>query len=131
MNSKLRIGIVTLFILVIFLFGNITSHSQGNEFIIKLKSGGEITTNNILIEAGIVYYIFSSYGEKKVGISQSAIAKILEREKSGTVKALDIPLKSENYARGSLAKKDGINQSLNNRSNQTHINNRKSLDDEE
>ncbi|MBL7174891.1 MAG: hypothetical protein ISS66_03595 [Desulfobacteraceae bacterium] len=118
MNSKMRIGIVIIFTLVIFQLGIITSHSQGNKFIIKLKSGVEITTRNILIEEGVVYYIFSSYGEKKVGIAQSAIAKILERKRSGAVRTINIPLKSKRYSKGKLAKQKGITKSLNKRSDQ-------------
>ena len=116
MNSKMRIGIVINFTLVFFQLVIIPSHSQGNEFIIKLKSGVKISTSNILIEEGVVYYIFSSYGDKKVGIAQSAIAKILERKRSGALRTIHIPLKSKRYSRGTLAKQRGITKSLNKRS---------------
>ena len=76
------------------------SYSQESEFIIKLKNGMEITTWHILIEEGVLYYGFSSYGKRKVGIATSAIAKILERKRSGEVKTINIPFPSKTIAKG-------------------------------
>ena len=110
MKSKTRIGIVIISICFVLQIGITNSHSQGTEFIIKLKSGVEIKTKSILIEDGIVYYIFSSYGKKKVGIGKDAIQKIFERKRSGDLRPINIPLPPKTYAKGQFEKQKDHNK---------------------
>ena len=81
------------------------SYSQEKVFIITLKNGMEIKTPNILIEKGVLYYLFSSYGKRKAGIATSAIAEILERKRSGEKITIHIPPPSKTIAKGKLAEK--------------------------
>jgi len=102
--------IVIISVCLVLQVGVKYSYSQESEFIIKLKNGIEIKTWNILIEEGVLYYVFSSYGKRKVGIATSAITKILERKRSGELKTINIPPPSKTFAKGKLAEKRYINE---------------------
>lgn len=109
--NAIRLIIVIISVCFVLQVGVKYSYSQGSEFIIKLKNGMEIKTWNILIEEGVLYYMFSSYGKRKVGIATSVITKILERKRSGEVKTINIPPPSKTIAKGKLAKKRYIKNS--------------------
>jgi hypothetical protein len=87
------------------------TYSQERGFIITLKNGKEIKTFNILIEKGVLYYRFSSYGKRKAGIATSAVSQILERKKSGEIETINIPPPSKTVAKGKLAEERYIDKS--------------------
>jgi ribosomal protein L35AE/L33A len=79
-TMKFVCKIITV-IISIFIFshlGVMQAHSDESTFLIKLKNGAEIATNQYEIEDDIVYYRFSSYG-RCVGIGKRYIDKIIER----------------------------------------------------
>jgi len=108
--NAIRLIVVIISICFVLQAGVKYSYSQERMFIITLKNGMEIKALNILIEKDILYYLFSSYGKRKAGIATSAIAKILERKRSGEVKDIDIPPPSKTIAKGKLAEKRYIDK---------------------
>ena len=108
--NAIRLIIIIISVCFVLQVGVKYSYSQGSEFIIKLKNGMEIKTWNILIEEGVLYYMFSSYGKRKVGVATSAITKILKRKRSGEVTTINIPPPSKTIAKGKLAEKRYINK---------------------
>ena len=107
----IRLIFVIILICFVLQTGEKYSYSQEKGFIITLKNGMEIKTFNILIEKGMLYYMFSSYGKRKAGIATSAIAKILERKRSGEVNNINIPPPSKTIAKGKLVEKTYLDKS--------------------
>jgi len=97
--------IVIISVCLVLLTGAEYAYPQKSKFIIRLENGMEIKTDNILIEEGVLYYQFSSQGKRKVGIATSSIARILERNRSGELKRIEIPPQSKTVVRGELAEK--------------------------
>ena len=54
--------------------------AEGNTYLIKLKNGGEIICDKMSFEGDTLFYKFSSYGRKKVGISKNAVKGIFVRK---------------------------------------------------
>ena len=102
---KIRTFIIIISVCFVLQVGEKYSYSQESEFIIKLKNGMEIKTWNILIDKGILYYIFSSTGKREVGIATSAITEILERKRSGELSTINIPPPSKTIVKGKLVEK--------------------------
>lgn len=53
--------------------------AKGNTYLIKLKNGGEITCHKMSVKGDTIFYIFSAYGQGKVGINKSAVKAIFEQ----------------------------------------------------
>lgn len=54
--------------------------AEGNTYLIKLKNGGEITCHKMSVEGDTLFYVFSSYGQKRVGVNKSAVKAIFIRK---------------------------------------------------
>jgi hypothetical protein len=55
--------------------------AEGGTYLIKLGSGAEIICDKMVVEGDTVFYMFSSFGRKRVGINKDAIKAIFVRKK--------------------------------------------------
>lgn len=53
-----------------------TVSGEDNTYLIKLKNGAEITCEKMSIEGDTLFFKFSAYGRKRVGINKDAIKAI-------------------------------------------------------
>ena len=81
---------ISIVMLLIIHVGPDYTYSQQDRFLIELKSGVEIFSPTLLIKDGFVFYRFTSYGHKNVGISIKFVKQILEIKKDGGRQPIDI-----------------------------------------
>lgn len=96
-NNKAILSITILLISLLYLLQLASTHSYSQEpkFIIRLKSGVEIKAERIAIEDDVVFYLFSSNEEKRMGISKESVAEIVERQKRSGKEIIIFPQKTD------------------------------------
>ena len=88
-----RIKLNILILIIIFLtihLGHNYADSQQNQFLVRLKSGVEIFSPNLLIKNGFVFYRFTPSGGKKAGISIKFVKKVFKIMNNGERQTIDI-----------------------------------------
>jgi len=55
-------------------------YAQDHTYLIQLKNGGEIICHKMAIEGDTLFYLFSSFGRKRMGINKSAVKAIFLQE---------------------------------------------------
>ncbi|MGD9031714.1 MAG: hypothetical protein PVH02_03560 [Desulfobacteraceae bacterium] len=94
-KATLSINIVLISLFYLLQLGSTYSYSQEPKFIIRLKSGVEIKAEKIAIEDDVVFYLFSSNEEKRMGISKGSVAEIVERGKRSGKEIIIFPQKTD------------------------------------
>ena len=94
-KATLSINIVLISLFYLLQLGSTRSYSQEPKFIIRLKSGVEIKAEKIVIEDDVVFYLFSSNEEKRMGISKDSVAEIVERGKRSGKEIIIFPQKTD------------------------------------
>jgi hypothetical protein len=109
MKAISKINLIIIFIVIFFHIGTVTSYSQESTFIITLKNGAEISTQQYLVEDKILYYRFQGY-KRAVGINMNAVSKITEQISSFDLR--DFEISANTYGQSKLVKESDVKKVL-------------------
>ena len=76
MRSIPKLILAVLCITLLYIVAPHPVSANENTYLIKLKNGGEITCHEMSFDGDTLFYVFATYGRKKVGINKNAVKAI-------------------------------------------------------